>query len=429
MLKVTARQLPNGNYTMYYNIDAGEARFAAGVDGIQYDFNLGGRVQVPSNEYKVQFIDLDLNEEIPFRETVVHKVLYDEKMCNTNIIYHKHIGIRVSKNGQEIWRHDFNAKGKNVHIEMLHTRTIGDNICFMPAVEEFRRQHGCEVYVTIHKMYAEIFAPSFKEIHFIPSDYFVDETEFNTNIWEQLPKDIYATYYLEVGYPAVPSAQKIDLRLSGMVQNCANILGVDYQNEFWPRLLPSEHSAEKNIIKEPYVCIGMKGSKQCKDWNNPKGWGDVVRFLKAKGFRVLCIDGEDITKDMHYQDIIEAGCEEFTGMLPLQERIDLLHNAKFFMGVGSGLSWLAWAAGIPVVMISGFSLPHSEFYTPYRVINTEVCHGCWSEMRYKYQPCQYTPCPVHAGTSRQWECTTSITSEMVLEKVKRLLKDYNLDNL
>jgi autotransporter strand-loop-strand O-heptosyltransferase len=43
--------------------------------------------------------------------------------------------------------------------------------------------------------------------------------------------------------------------------------------------------------------------------------------------------------------------------------VDLLRHASFFIGLGSGLSWLAWASGIPVVLISGFSLPNSEFYT------------------------------------------------------------------
>ena len=61
--------------------------------------------------------------------------------------------------------------------------------------------------------------------------------------------------------------------------------------------------------------------------------------------------------------------EDFTGNRPLQERLSLLHHADFFIGLGSGLSWLAWAADTPVVMISGFSHPSTEFHTPYRVIN------------------------------------------------------------
>ncbi|MEJ0003708.1 MAG: hypothetical protein WDN30_09295 [Pararobbsia sp.] len=36
------------------------------------------------------------------------------------------------------------------------------------------------------------------------------------------------------------------------------------------------------------------------------------------------------------------------------ERARWLKHAAFFVGLSSGLSWLAWAAGTPVVLISGF---------------------------------------------------------------------------
>ena len=49
----------------------------------------------------------------------------------------------------------------------------------------------------------------------------------------------------------------------------------------------------------------------------------------------------------------------------------------------SGLSWLAWAVGTPVVMISGFTHPTNEFATPYRVINYHACNSCWNDVRHR----------------------------------------------
>ena len=40
-------------------------------------------------------------------------------------------------------------------------------------------------------------------------------------------------------------------------------------------------------------------------------------------------------------NIIPYGAEDFTGRRPLQERIDLLYHADFFIGLSSGLSWVA----------------------------------------------------------------------------------------
>jgi autotransporter strand-loop-strand O-heptosyltransferase len=50
---------------------------------------------------------------------------------------------------------------------------------------------------------------------------------------------------------------------------------------------------------------------------------------------------------------IPHGVEDETGDRPLQERARWLRHADFFIGLSSGLSWLAWAVGTPVVMISG----------------------------------------------------------------------------
>jgi autotransporter strand-loop-strand O-heptosyltransferase len=57
---------------------------------------------------------------------------------------------------------------------------------------------------------------------------------------------------------------------------------------------------------------------------------------------------------------------------PIVERARWLKHAAFFVGLSRGLSWLAWAMRIPVVMVSGFSHPDNEFHTPYRVFNYHV---------------------------------------------------------
>lgn len=99
----------------------------------------------------------------------------------------------------------------------------------------------------------------------------------------------------------------------------------------------------------------------------------------------------------------------------------LLEHAEFFIGLGSGLSWLAWGCRIPVVLISGFSLPASEFYTPWRVINTHVCNGCWDDVRLNFDHQDYFWCPRHKGTDRQYECTRFITGKQVIGHLRRLI--------
>jgi DNA-binding transcriptional MerR regulator len=60
---------------------------------------------------------------------------------------------------------------------------------------------------------------------------------------------------------------------------------------------------------------------------------------------VLCIDRQAHHGQGFVWNHIPYGAEDFTGDIPLQERVDLLRHASFFIGLASGLSWLAWAAG------------------------------------------------------------------------------------
>lgn len=84
------------------------------------------------------------------------------------------------------------------------------------------------------------------------------------------------------------------------------------------------------------------------------------------------------------------------------------------------MSWLAWSCHIPVVLISGFTNPLSEFYTPWRVFNSYGCHGCWDDMRIDFDHRDFLQCPVHKGTERQYECSRLITGQQVIRIIHQL---------
>ncbi len=112
----------------------------------------------------------------------------------------------------------------------------------------------------------------------------------------------------------------------------------------------------------------------------------MIAFLKASGYRVICIDQKPVHGAGMVWNHIPHGAEDETGDRPLAERARWLRHAAFFVGLSSGLSWLAWAAGTPVVLISGFTHPTNEFATPYRVINWHACNSCWNDVRASLRP-------------------------------------------
>ena len=94
-----------------------------------------------------------------------------------------------------------------------------------------------------------------------------------------------------------------------------------------------------------------------------------------------------------------------------------MRASGYFIGIGSGLSWLAWALDIKVCLISGFTWSFIEFEPAVRIINTNVCSGCWS---YRvFDRGDWNWCPEHKDTPRHFECTKTITPEYVWQKLKQ----------
>jgi autotransporter strand-loop-strand O-heptosyltransferase len=234
---------------------------------------------------------------------------------------------------------------------------------------------------------------------------------------QRLADTAYATYCLGLFFDdAACVRQPIDFRHVGLHRTAAYILGVDPAEQAPALALPDE----TRPIEDPYVCIAVQSSSQSKYWNNPQGWHGVVGFLKQRGYRVICIDQKKVHGAGMVWNHIPHGAEDQTGDRPLTERARWLRHAAAFVGLSSGLAWLAWAAGAPVVMIGGFTLPTNEFETPYRVINWHTCNGCWNDVRERFDHKDFLWCPRHAGTLRQFECTHLITVEQVIATLKRV---------
>jgi len=215
----------------------------------------------------------------------------------------------------------------------------------------------------------------------------------------------------------------VDFRIVGLQKTIPYLLGLE-PDEIRPQIAPVNL---ERTIKEPYVCIAAQSTTQAKYWNNGAGWLNTVKHLKEKGYRVLCIDQKDCHGGGSRWNTIPYGAEDFTGNIPLADRVDLLFHADFFIGLSSGLSWLAWAVGKPVVLISGMTLPVNEFYTPYRIVNYHVCNGCWNDSRIEFEHKDFEWCPRCKNTDRQYECSRFITPEHVNGVIDRLINDHNFD--
>ncbi len=372
------------------------------IEGIKFDFNHGIRILFPQNRktYHVTFLDLDTNIVLYSADTVPGSFITSVKKFYIRF----RLLIFEKGNHEPIFSYDMDLTSKEVMIQ-LPVGTIGDSIGWFSYVERFQQKHHCKLICVMTPWISEIFKNQYPQITFIKPE---DTKNFRP----------YASYYMGLFFHGDVDNQPIDFRYIGLHRTAGYILGLegDELADMPPRF---DLSAPREI-KEKYVVIAAQSSSQAKYWNNPMGWINVVQFLKDNNYRVLCIDKEKVHGIGLHWNFIPYGSEDFTGDKPLQERINLIKDADFFIGLSSGLSWLAWGCKVPVVMISGFTHPTNEFATPYRIINYHTCHSCWNDMRENFDHFDFLWCPRHKGDDRHFECSKLISHDQVINVIKKI---------
>ena len=370
------------------------------ASGVRFDFNDGCRVQAPVGEdvWRVRLFDLDTGN-ILFQTTPNFR----GGSVRSAKKYYVRFRVEAWKDEKLVLEHNYDAKGREVLIA-FPVGTLGDTIAWLSHAVRFADAHKCKLTIALAERLIPLFAGAYPEIRFIDTK-------------NAKADDYYATYRVGLFFNDVERIhQPVDFRHVGLHRTAAHILGLD-PAEAPPRLAVPDG---ERPIAEKYIVIATQATSQCKYWNNPFGWREIIKFLKDAGYRVVCIDQKPVNGVGIVWNHVPAGAEDMTDQLSLEDCVRWIRHAEFFVGLSSGLSWLAWAAGANIVMISGFTLPSTEFATPWRVINYHACVGCWEDPSLRFDHKDFLWCPRHAGTPRQFECTRLITAGQVQQAIRRM---------
>ncbi len=362
-----------------------------GPTGLRFDFNDGCRVLLEESEHpwRVRLSDLDTGNILFETELKAGRV-------NSSKRYYVRFRVEAWQNGESIFVHEFSATDRDILIQ-FPVGTLGDTLGWFPYAVKFLERHKCRLTCGMSDKLIPLFRDAYPDITFLTHDAIT-------------PENYYATYKMGLFFDDKDGLhQPCDFHHVGLHRTAGYILGVD-PTEAPPRIALAD---DTRPIAERYVVIATQSTTQAKYWNNPTGWHDIVAFLKEAGYRVICIDQKRVHGAGLVWNHIPHGVEDETGDRALTERARWIKHADMFVGLASGLSWLAWCTGTPVVMISGFSHPTTEFYTPYRVINYHACNSCWSDPKHRFDHADFLWCPRHKDTSRQFECTRLITADHV----------------
>jgi autotransporter strand-loop-strand O-heptosyltransferase len=346
-----------------------------------------------NSEYKVEFID-NKTGKVYYSTTIKNNC-----WCKCSIEYFLDWKIKIYENEKLWYEYIYNAKGKRVYIAM-DSKALGDSLAWVSYVEEFRKKHDCEVITSTFMNH--MFEERYPNVKFVEPGKPVE--------------NLYAMYRVGLFYNDDNSINlfqnPIDPKTQTMQKMCSDILGLDFKEV--KTLIKKRNVKIDPKLKQ--VCIGVFGTAQSKFWNNPSGWQDVVDWLNNRGYIVKLVskEGNDYMGNKLPKGIIRHP----NG--PLELVMDEMLKSKAFIGIGSGLSWLSWSLNVPTVLISGFSYDWAEMKDCYRITAPKgKCEGCFNRIR--LDAGDWNWCPDHKGTDRQFECTKSITSEMVIKQLEKFL--------
>jgi autotransporter strand-loop-strand O-heptosyltransferase len=341
--------------------------------------------------YNVQFIDKKNGKlEFEFNLKSNHWVRSSKK-------YYIDWLIKIKGIDNDFYQeYNFDLTDKRVMI-CFESKSLGDSLAWIPYVEKFRVDNKCKVICSSFNN--DLFKDQYPDIEFVSP---------GSNV-----ENIHALYRLGLFYT---NERKIDIyrhhndpKKEPLMKVASDILGLDYV-ELKPKL------KKLGKKKKKLVSIAIHSTSQCKYWNNPTGWQEVVDYLKAKNYEVRLLSKEEdgYMSNKHPKGITVQPKSKLTDI------IKVLQESELFIGISSGLSWLSWATGTPTVIISGFTdvdLEPLDGVT--RIINKDVCNSCWSN--YDFDPGNWNWCPIHEKTEKQFECSKTITGDEVINKIEKLL--------
>ena len=295
---------------------------------------------------------------------------------------------RVWEDGELIFEETLDYTGKRVYI-CIDSQSLGDTIAWIPYCNEFRKKHNCHVVVSTYKNF--LFEKAYPELEFITPGSVVG--------------NIHGQYI--VGWRYGKDKEPELCNTIPLQKAATNILGLEFK-EIRPRFA---YEPVKFSGKDTFVTIATNSTSGCKFWTK-QGWQALINYLVDHGYKVY-----NVSKEKNPFD----NCTQIEDT-SMDNTINMIWNSKFFIGLSSGLSWLAWMMGKQTVMISNFTEADHEFQSNcLRITDTKLCNSCWNNPNFKFDKGDWDWCPVHKGTNRQFECHKGISAETVINKIKHLL--------
>lgn len=384
----TSKEFAEKNYNLYQNILNKPIKKQTMIDE---------EVKIFQHFVKQPFLEItgtgDKDYTIEFfdEQNVCHykNTIKPNHWVKLNRSYYTKWRTKVTRDNEVIYDNTLDLTNKRVYIA-FDSKSLGDSIAWIPYVMEFKKKHDCKVIVST--FWNNLFEKEYPEIEFV---------EPGTTVPNLIAMYSIGWFYDKDKEPTLPNTIPLQ-------QTITNILGLDFQ-EIKPKI---HYSKSPRPYQKKYVTIATNSTAGCKFWTR-EGWQTLIDYLHDLGYKIINVSKEDNP----FENVNKI---KSTSM---SHTMNVINHSEFFIGLSSGLSWLAWGLGKEVVMISNFTEPDHEFTSNCtRIINKSVCNGCWNKSEFIFDKGDWDWCPVYKGTEKQFECHKSITPEMVIDQIEHLIK-------
>ena len=268
----------------------------------------------------------------------------------------------------------------------IPSNSLGDNIGAVAVISKYQKETNNDVSVICN--HKDILINSYPNLKLIGK---------NESLEGTFEKRIEATYKFEVPL------------LDGYAQD----LGINTEG-----VIPKVDSVEGDRpIKGKYVCIGVHSTSQCKYWNYPDGWNILCKMLRKKGLTPVVVEKDEFFGIAGHVNGLPKNAVKRVGM-PFRDVINYIQHCEFYIGLSSGLSWVAQGLNKPTVIISNVTSKDNEFVDEktLRIYDELICHGCIHT--HKFDPNDWLWCPIYRNDDlNRHLCTKLISPDEVMEEI------------
>ena len=290
---------------------------------------------------------------------------------------------------------------KKVLVQVV-SNSLGDTIACSPYVSEYQKKNNFEIIFSVNDPYIPLLEKSYTNLNIVGRN---DNVSFDEkiNLEYIFHKSIQGGYAEQLGF----------------------------ENPIYIRPVITVPDLPRPI-KNKYVSMGVHSTCQLKYWNHPNGlksqgdslnWNELSGILRKRGYTPVVVEKDEMYGTPPFFNGIPSKSNKQIGKT-LQEAVNIIKHSEFYIGLSSGMSWVAHALGKKVVMISNFTEDWNEFDLSLddyiRITNKSVCHGCWNKIsiEHSFDKNDWYWCPLHKNTERQFECHKSITVDDVMKKIE-----------